>query len=169
MKFSIRQHIQIENTREKLDKDEESEENPEREKSDGENFIAEKEKTEPVSEDESEIEEESEEEQITPENEVELDNKDYQEIKYSPTEDEQSEDEKEVMNMFDQSDPIEVSKYNINENEVDSNFRKNEEKSLDEPENELRPGNVRNNEPLDKMLNLEIETRNVRLGREEGD
>lgn len=71
--------------------------------------------------------------------------------------------------MFDQSDPIEVSKYNINENEVDSNFRKNEEKSLDEPENDLRPGNVRNNEPLDKMLNLEIETRNVRLGREEGD
>jgi len=155
LKRGVEQHIQIENTREKIDRDEESKENPEREESKGENHRSEKEKNEPVSDDDSEIEEGAEIEQITLENDDLSDNDDKNKIKFSSIEAEQSEEE--VVNMLDQNDepPIEeVSKEHLIENEVDSNYDENEEESLHEPENELP---------------TEIETRNVRLGREEED
>lgn len=161
LKRGVEQHIQIENTRERTDPEVDSQKHLEREKLDSANRVAEQEKTEPVSDDDSEIEEDSEEEKITPENDVALDNEEYEEIKSSPAEANQLEDETEDIKMLSQNDepPAEVNEDLPNENEVDSDFLENEEESemnsesLDESENELA---------------AEIETRNVRLlGREE--
>ena len=174
--YSNRQHIQIENTRERTDPEVDSQKHLEREKLDSANRVAEQEKTEPVSDDDSEIEEDSEEEKITPENDVTLDNEEYEEIKSSPAEANQLEDEIEDIKMLSQNDepPAEVNEDLPNENEVDSDFLENEEESemnsesLDESENELAAGKFSERGAFDQMLISEIETRNVRLlGREE--
>ena len=153
-----------------------SEKHPEREKSDRVDRVAEQEKIESVSDDDSEIEEDSEEKKITPENDVALDNEEYQEIKSNPTEANQPEDETEDINMLSQNGepPTEVSDDLPNENEDDSNFLENEEESemdsesLDESENKLPAGKFSETGAHDQMLISEIETRNVRLlGREE--
>lgn len=153
-----------------------SEKHPEREKSDRVDRVAEQEKIESVSDDDSEIEEDSEEKKITPENDVALDNEEYQEIKSNPTEANQPEDETEDINMLSQNGepPTEVSDDLPNENEDDSNFLENEEESemdsesLDESENKLPAGKFSERGAHDQMLISEIETRNVRLlGREE--
>ena len=153
-----------------------SEKHPEREKSDSVNRGAEQEKIEPAPDDDSEIEEDPEENKITSENDVALDNEEYEEIKFSPTKAYQPEDETEDINILSQNDepPTEVIEDLPNENEDDSNFLENEEESemnsesLDESENELATGKFSKRGTHDQMLISEIETRNVRLlGREE--
>ena len=153
-----------------------SEKHPEREKSDSVNRGAEQEKIEPAPDDDSEIEEDPEENKITSENDVALDNEEYEEIKFSPTKANQPEDETEDINILSQNDepPTEVIEDLPNENEDDSNFLENEEESemnsesLDESENELATGKFSKRGTHDQMFISEIETRNVRLlGREE--